>query len=40
MVVASQKDNWESSNMEESDNDLEIDGEVSEIYRLWFRGGK
>ena len=31
MIVDSQEDNWESNSMEESDNDLEIDGEVSEI---------
>ena len=33
VVANSQEDNWESSSMEESDNDLEIydDGEVSEI---------
>ena len=38
MVVASQEDNWESSNMEKSDNDQEMDGEVSGI--IGFRGGK
>ena len=38
VVVASQEDNWESSNVEKSDNDLEMDGEVSGI--IGFRGGK
>ena len=34
MVVNSQEDNWKFHNMEESDNDLEIDDEVSGIIGL------